>query len=78
MKRPLITIVVLMAGALFATVSVAQGRHDEKPHGAGKPAQAKESGTSAIPGRHDERPHGPPPAIKQTSKAEPVQTKKQQ
>lgn len=48
----------------MASTAFAQGRHDEKPHGQQKPAQAaKEGEAKSQPmagGRHDERPHGTP------------------
>lgn len=51
-----------LAAALSAAmgIALAQGRHDEKPHGTqGKPAAASDTpATERMPGRHDERPHG--------------------
>lgn len=57
-------ILVFLMTAALATTALAQGRHDEKPHGQQKPAQtAKEGEAKGQPmagGRHDERPHGTP------------------
>lgn len=62
MKSSTLKTLVLVMTAALATTALAQGRHDEKPHGRQKPAQAtKESGagnTAMSGGRHDERPHG--------------------
>jgi len=61
MKRVLIAAVFSVLGVLVAGLSLAQGRHDEKPHGSGKPAAESTAveRTPAWGGRHDERPHGP-------------------
>lgn len=60
MKRVVIATVVFFFGAVLASVSFAQGRHDEKPHGPGKPAASTITSPGWITGgRHDERPHGP-------------------
>ena len=62
MKPAKLGTIVLAAAALVATNAFAQMRHDERPHGMNKPAQANErTGAYATPGRHDERPHGPAP-----------------
>lgn len=51
--------VVLMSLLLSSGAALAQGRHDEKPHGAMAPAsQGSASPQSMAGGRHDERPHG--------------------
>lgn len=50
-----IALSVMTAGA------VAQGRHDEKPHGMMKPSASQDKERKTPPmtgGRHDERPHG--------------------
>ena len=56
MKKALKTIALLAAFAAFSTTAVAQGRHDEKPHGMKKaPSSAiEESRASGTGGRHDE------------------------
>lgn len=45
-----------------ATTTLAQGRHDEKPHGSAKPAadsgDTERKAPPGVGGRHDERPHG--------------------
>ena len=62
MKEALKTIALLAALAAFSTTAVAQGRHDEKPHGMMKPASSASEGSraSGTGGRHDEGPttHG--------------------
>ena len=62
MKEALKTIALLAALAAFSTTAIAQGRHDEKPHGMKKPAPtaSEESRASGTGGRHDEGPttHG--------------------
>lgn len=64
MNRSATTTIALLAGTLLAGTALAQGRHDDKPHGydqkkaaaaATKPAQADGPVTG---GRHDEKPHG--------------------
>ncbi len=62
MKHGAIQTLVFALTAAMAMTAFAQGRHDEKPHGQQKPAQASQEGESKAPamtgGRHDERPHG--------------------
>jgi len=60
MKTKTLAALTTMLGIALSTSAFAQGRHDEKPHGSGKPmAVAKEqAGHPPLPGRHDERPHG--------------------
>ena len=63
--------------AALGTAVYAQARHDEKPHGEGKPSAA--SGTSVAdraPGRHDERPHGTPKKKANKADAKKVNAKK--
>ena len=64
MKHRTMQTLVFALTAAVAMTAFAQGRHDEKPHGQQKPAQASKEGESRAPamtgGRHDERPHGPP------------------
>jgi len=51
--------------AALGTTVYAQTRHDEKPHGGGKPSAAPETpAADRTPGRHDERPHGTPKKAK--------------
>lgn len=80
MKRSAIAVLSFAVGTALCGAAFAQGRHDEKPHGMGKPAEASKSGEIVQPGtagRHDEKPHGPPkkrpvkkPAAKQGAEAE--------
>ena len=76
MKDALKTIALLAALAAFSTTAVAQGRHDEKPHGMKKPlaTASEESRGSGTGGRHDEGPttHGKkkPAAKKDKSSAQ--------
>lgn len=62
MTQALKTIVLLAAFAAFSTTAVAQGRHDEKPHGMMKAPSTttQESRVPGTGGRHDEGPtsHG--------------------
>lgn len=53
MKRVVTALVSVVAMAILATPSFAQGRHDEKPHGSSKPSTAA-SESPASAGRHDE------------------------
>lgn len=65
MKRTSHIFVALFAGFALAGSAIAQGRHDERPHGYDKAkAQAIAAGTTEAVkttgsgGRHDEKPHG--------------------
>lgn len=70
MKHAMIAISVLAFGTVFTSASIAQGRHDDKPHASTQPSADKIE-YERVPvwgGRHDERPHGPrKPAPKKTS-----------
>ena len=59
MNRTLITAAALSTALALSTVAFAQGRHDEKPHGA-KPAAESKDKAPATGGRHDSGPttHG--------------------
>jgi hypothetical protein len=61
MNRQLITAIAFIAGFGLAGTALAQGRHDERPHGYNAQlATAQQSAVaapSATGGRHDERPH---------------------
>ena len=61
MKRVSIATIIFVFGTALASAALAQGRHDEKPHGSTKPsASATEGQYEPMPGgRHDEKPHGP-------------------
>ena len=66
MKRAAMSGVAFIFAVFVAPSAWAQGRHDEKPHGA--PAKAQSRGVQYAPvpvsgGRHDERPHGPRKAL---------------
>lgn len=63
MRRFITTLFTLIASLGLATGAVAQGRHDDRPHG----YKAKSAAAQATPGmkcsrpvggRHDEKPHG--------------------
>lgn len=62
MRRNKIQTLLFVLTVALTTTAFAQGRHDEKPHGQQKPAQATKDGGAGNPamsgGRHDERPHG--------------------
>ena len=65
MKRKIVSGIALLVGLALAGAGIAQGRHDEKPHGYDKAkAEAAANGTarpqmqSSTGGRHDEKPHG--------------------
>ncbi len=60
MKHTAIATVVFIVSAALGTVSFAQGRHDDRPHGMPKDKpMATESQVAPAPaGRHDEKPHG--------------------
>ena len=53
MNRAIMTVVSTLAMVVVASTAFAQGRHDEKPHGTGKPAPTA-SEAAATGGRHDE------------------------
>lgn len=56
MKTKILAALTMILGIAFSTSAFAQGRHDEKPHGMGKPAATQESKVTrtATGGRHDE------------------------
>ena len=56
MKTKTLAALTMILGIALSTSAFAQGRHDEKPHGMGKPATAQESkvARAATGGRHDE------------------------
>lgn len=60
MKTTLTAVVAAMSLAMAAS-AMAQGRHDEKPHGMAKQQASQDNERKSRPmtgGRHDERPHG--------------------
>ena len=65
--------------AFSATAALAQGRHDEKPHGKPAKTEKKEKKAEAMQhrsgGRHDEKPHGKM-EIKGAKKQEKAEEKK--
>ena len=67
MNRQLITAIAFIAGFGLAGTAIAQGRHDERPHGYDTQlANAQKTvvtAPSATGGRHDERPHGMTKAV---------------
>ena len=56
MKTKTLAALTTILGIALSASAFAQGRHDEKPHGMGKPAAAPESKETRIAtgGRHDE------------------------
>jgi hypothetical protein len=52
---------VIVLGAILATTSYSQGRHDERPHGSSNPAASVTSAAPATGGRHDEGPYAHSP-----------------
>lgn len=56
MKTKTLAALTMILGVALSTAAFAQGRHDEKPHGMGKPAAAQEGQVTrtATGGRHDE------------------------
>lgn len=57
MKTKTLAVLTMILGIALSTAAFAQGRHDEKPHGMGKPAAAAPEGKetrTATGGRHDE------------------------
>ena len=59
MKRAAISMLVFVFGTAMASAALAQGRHDEKPHGSTKPSAVTDIQYEPMPGgRHDEKPHG--------------------
>lgn len=60
MKTKSLAALTMILGIALSTSAFAQGRHDEKPHGSGKPMAVanEQAGNPPLPGRHDERPHG--------------------
>jgi hypothetical protein len=73
MKRVLAATFVFALGSALSAPSLAQGRHDEKPHGTlPKASQSTQYAPVAVSGgRHDERPHGPrKPLVSKQQKSE--------
>ena len=69
MRRLTIYAMAAAISVALGTAAYAQSRHDEKPHGMGKPAAAQDTSvTDRTPGRHDERPHGPSKSKKKAAK----------
>jgi hypothetical protein len=60
MKSKSLAALAIILGIALSTSAFAQGRHDEKPHGQGKPAAESPDvkKVTAASGRHDEKPHG--------------------
>jgi len=56
MKTKTLAALTMILGTALSTSAFAQGRHDEKPHGMGKPAATQEINETRTPtgGRHDE------------------------
>jgi hypothetical protein len=63
MNRNIISTLAVIVGLGLAGTAIAQGRHDEKPHGYDKAKAEAAAATTqsetpaATGGRHDERPH---------------------
>lgn len=83
MRHHKIQTLLFVLTVALTTTAFAQGRHDEKPHGQQKPAQATKEGVTGNPamsgGRHDERPHGmQKPVAKKDTAAKPGETQKKE
>lgn len=74
MKTKIIAAFTMILGLALSATALAQGRHDEKPHGMPKNPPAAESGETAkgpaVGGRHDEKPHGMKKVAKKADTAE--------
>ena len=70
MKRTVITLSIAALGLAFAGTSLAQGRHDEKPHGSAKASAGVISVAPATGGRHDEGPYAHRPRLSAAKKSE--------
>jgi hypothetical protein len=57
MKRGLITVILAALGMALSGTSLAQARHDEKPHGAATSSAGVTWVAPATGGRHDEGPY---------------------
>lgn len=59
MKSKSLAVITMVLGVALSASAFAQGRHDEKPHGMGKPStESVDERVSTGGGRHDEKPHG--------------------
>jgi hypothetical protein len=77
MKSKSLAALTMILGIALSTSAFAQGRHDEKPHGQGKPA-AESPDVKKVPaasGRHDEKPHGMKKPVAKKDKAKAVEDK---
>jgi hypothetical protein len=70
MKRTVITLSIAALSLAFAGTSLAQGRHDEKPHGSANPSAGVTWVAPATGGRHDEGPYAHRPRPSVTKKSE--------
>lgn len=57
MKAMYAAALTVALGTAVSMSAFAQGRHDEKPHGMGKPSTGVDDRASTVGGRHDEKPH---------------------
>lgn len=71
MNRTLMIVLAVATGVTLTSTAMAQGRHDDRPHGQGKPAQAASASddTAATGTRHDDRSHGPKKTAKKKDKS---------
>ena len=70
MKRTVITLSMAALSMALAGASLAQGRHDDRPHGSTKPSAASTWVGPATPGRHDEGPYAHRPRQSNAKKSE--------
>ena len=70
MKGTVITLSMAALGMALAGASLAQGRHDEKPHGSTNPSAGVTWVAPATGGRHDEGPNAHRPRQSAAKKSE--------
>ena len=70
MKRTVITLSMAALSMALAGASLAQGRHDDRPHGSTKPSAASTWVGPATPGRHDEGPYAHRPRKSNSKQSE--------
>lgn len=72
MKNSVPRFALIALGLILGSAAYAQGRHDERPHGAPKKSEpsAVEPAGPSMGGRHDDRPHGVKKKKQETAKPE--------